>query len=190
MKQSLLNRNKQIKVIIISFFLALSPLFTSAQLITGLSANAGSSFEGLGYSASGAGLKLILGYEIQNWIEIDFQAQRYWLNEISYKHLNSLALNAKIIPFSTTIKPYIAIAGGIGKIYSGILTVEDKVILFSFDTWLLKPQIGLLMDSGLLDGLLVDFNVFYESNRFQKFKRTRFDLYGVSLGLRYNFSLR
>jgi hypothetical protein len=188
MKQSHSNSIKRINKVIFSLILALTPMFASAQLIAGLSANAGSTFKGLGYSSSGAGFKLSLGYEIQDWVEIDIQAQHYWLSSPSYDLLNSMALNAKIIPFSTNIKPYIAFAGGIGNLCTGKLKFDDNVIVFNYDTWLLKPQMGLLMDSGLLKGLLVDFNLFYESNKFQKYQRTHFDLYGVNLGLRYRFS--
>ncbi len=190
MKQFQSGRIKWFSRIIITLFLAITPMFTSAQFFTGLSANAGSSFEGMGYSSSGAGLKLSLGYEVQDWIEIDFQAQRYWLNALSYEHLNSLAINAKIIPFSTAIKPYLGFAGGIGKLSSGNIKLQDQVIVFSFETWQLKPQIGLLIDSGLLENLLVDFNLFYESNKFQDFNGTSFNLYGVNLGLVYKISLK
>jgi hypothetical protein len=189
MKQTRFNSARLLLDIMIAFILVSSPMITAAQLTTSLSANAGSTFKGFGYSSSGAGLKLSLGYEIQDWVEIDIQAQHYWLSSPSYDLLNSLALNTKIIPFSTNIKPYIAFAGGIGNLNSGKLNFGDYVKEFIYDVWLLKPQIGLLMDSGLHEDLLVDINVFYESNKFQKYQRTHFDLYGVNLGLRYRFSL-
>jgi len=186
MKQTRFKSARLLLNIMIAFMLVSSPMITAAQLTTSFSANAGSTFQGFGYSSSGAGLKLSLGYEIQKWIEIDFQAQRYWLNAMSYNQSNSMALNAKIIPFSTTIKPYIAFAGGIGNLNGGKIDFGDYEKEFIYDVWVLKPQIGLLMDSGLHENLLVDLNVFYESNKFQKYNGKRFfNLYGVSLGLRY-----
>jgi hypothetical protein len=190
MKQTRFNSARLLLTIMIAFILVTSPMITTAQLTACLSAHAGSTFKGLGYSSSGAGFKLSLGYEIQKWIEIDFQAQHYWLNALSYNQLNSMALNAKIIPFSTNIKPYLAFAGGIGKLNGGKMYIDGDVRVFIYDTWLLKPQIGLLMDSGWLKDLLVDINVFYESNKFQGYNGKRFfNLYGVNLGLRYRFSL-
>ena len=191
MKQTRFKSARLLLTVMIAFMLASSPMITAAQLTTSLSANAGSTFQGLGYSSSGAGLKLSLGYEIKKWIEIDFQAQRYWLNAMSYNQLNSMALNAKIIPFSTTIKPYIAFAGGIGNLNGGKIDFGDYEKEFIYDVWVLKPQIGLLMESGLHENLLVDLNVFYESNKFQGYNGRRFfNLYGVSLGLRYLITLR
>jgi len=160
MKQTRFKGARLLFTIMIAFILTSSPMITAAQMTTSLSANAGSTFKGFGYSSSGAGLKLSLGYEIQDWLEIDIQAQRYWLSSPSYNLLNSLALNAKIIPFSTTIKPYIAFAGGIGNLNSGEINFGDYVNEFIYDVWLLKPQIGLLVDSGLHENLLVDLNVF------------------------------
>jgi hypothetical protein len=110
------------------------------------------------------------------------------LSTTSGKYLSSISLNTKFIPFSSTIKPYISLAAGIGKLYGNELIFEggSATVQLEFDTWLLKPKIGIHTDAGFLDGLVFDFGFFYELNKYQS-ENLRLNLYGTSLGLRYIF---
>jgi len=172
----------------ILIFLISQPFLLPAQFFAGITTNAGSNFERQGVNVYGIGLNISTGYSVNDWLETDIQAQHYWLSSTSGKYLSSISLNTKFIPFSSTIKPYISLAGGIGKLYGKTLIFDggSESVQLEYDTWLLKPKIGIHADTGFLDGLEFDFGFFYELNKYQS-ENLRINLFGANLGLRYKF---
>lgn len=179
-------RRKSMNKILLVIIAALFPVSLSGQIVTGISANIASTADDA--IDFGTGINLSAGYALSERLELEIQAQRYWLRAITLNNINSLSIHARFSPFTGNyLRPYIDFGAGLARLTGDPITISDNgqtTIDIDYDLRLFKPKLGMIMPSGFHPDFFIDVGIFYERLIYRDVDN-RINWYGITGGLKW-----
>ena len=179
-------RRKYMNKILLAIVSAMFPVYLSGQFITGISANIASTADDA--IDFGTGINLSAGYALNDRLELDIQAHRYWIRSFNWNNLNSLSLHARFSPFhGGYLRPYLDFGAGLARLTGDPITISDNgqtTFDIDYDLWLFKPKLGMIMPSGFHPDFFVDVGVFYEHFNYRDVDNS-INWYGITVGLKW-----
>jgi len=130
---------------------------------------------------NGIALELMLGYSLKEKIDVSISADYRWLNSFApnYK-INSFEFNTNYYFINGTLRPFMGLSGGY-YIKSFDAAFYEKRYIEKGPG--IKPHVGCLFDSNILNGLKVSTQLYYN----KIFTEHQISLFGLNLGLLYYF---